>query len=161
MRHDQLGVGRQPEVRARAAMRSSSSSGWNRSVSTPGGTTVIGSVAPGGPLGLAGRRTPPPTTTWRARRSTWPSACLRARQPAGHGDLGAVEHDVVGQVERRADQPERDGRVEHDEVGAELGGQLVDAAHHRRVRQQHRLADPLDAVRLLGVERRGARGTGW
>ena len=80
---------------------------------------------------------------------------LRPRQAAGNGDLGAVQHDVVGQGERRSDEPERNGRVEHDEVGTEVGGQLVDAAHHQRVRQQHLLGHALDAVRLLGVECRG------
>ena len=86
---------------------------------------------------------------------------LRARQAAGHGDLGAVEHDVVGQPQRRADEPERHGRVEHDELGAELLGQRVDAAHHPRVGQQHRLPRPLDPEGLVGVERRRARRTGW
>ena len=98
---------------------------------------------------------------WRALRSTHAERLLATRQAAGHGDLGAVQHDVVGQGERGTDQTERHRRVEHDELGAELGGELVDAAHHQRVRQQHRLAGALDAERLRGVELRGARRTGW
>ena len=43
---DQLGVGRQPEARPRGAHARRRSSGRNRSVSTPGGTTVIGRVRP-------------------------------------------------------------------------------------------------------------------
>ena len=45
-----------------------------------------------------GRRTRPADTTWRARRSTLPSACLVPGKPARHRDLGAVQHDVVGQL---------------------------------------------------------------
>ncbi len=65
---------------------------------------------------------------------------LAARQPPRHGDLGAVQHDVVRQFERRPDQPERHGRIEHDQLGAELAGELVDASHHDRMREQHRFA---------------------
>ena len=65
---------------------------------------------------------------------------LGAGQAAGHGDLGAVQHDVVRQLERRPDQAERHGRVEHHQLGAEPPGELVHPPHHDRVRQQHRLA---------------------
>jgi hypothetical protein len=34
---------------------------------------------------------------------------LRAGQPARDGDLGAVQHHVVGQIQRRPDQAERHG----------------------------------------------------
>ena len=115
---------------------------------------MIGRSPPGGALGLAAGVRP------RRHHVAGPSQhgaerLARARQAAGHGDLGAVQHDVVGPGERRADEPERHGRVEHDEVGTEVGGELVDAPHHQRVRQQHRLGHALDAVRLLGVERVG------
>ncbi len=56
---------------------------------------------------------------------------------------------------RRSDgptRPERERRVEHDEVGADAGGHLVDAGHHPRVRQQRRLAHPLDVERLGAIE---------
>ena len=82
--------------------------------------------------------------TRRARRSTWASSGPAAGQAAGHGDLGAVEDHVVGQVQRRTDQAERQRRVEHDQLGAELGRHGLHAVDHERVGQQHRLPDPLD-----------------
>ena len=92
---------------------------------------------------------------WRARPSVYASACLVSREPAGHGDLGAVQHEVVRQLQRRTDQAERHRRVEHDQVGTEVAGEVVDLAHHPRVRQQKRFTGALDAERLVGVERRG------
>ena len=77
---------------------------------------------------------------------------LRARQATRHRDLGAVQHDVVRQLQRRPDESERHRRVEHDEVGADVGGQRVDPRHHRWVREQHRLTHPLHPERLGGVE---------
>ena len=75
-RHDQLGVVGQPERRGAAARRSSSSSGpepldvdarrHDRDRQRPARR----------PARPRGRRTRRPTTTWRARRSTLPSACL-------------------------------------------------------------------------------------
>jgi hypothetical protein len=72
-----------------------------------------------------------------------------------------VEHEVVRQLQRRADQAERHGRVEHDEVGAEVLGQVVDLLDHPRVRQQHRLTGAFDAVGLAGVELGRCPRTGW
>ena len=63
-----------------------------------------------------------------------------------------MQHHVVGQIERRADQAERDGGVDDDEAGADLGGEPVDASGHERVWQQNRFGDSLDPERLLGVE---------
>ena len=107
----------------------------------------------GGVLGLGGRIATGgddvacPTERVRQR-------LLAERETAGHGDLGAVQHEVVGKFERWPDESERDGGVEHDEVGAEVAGEFVDLAHHERVREQDRFAGPLDPVRLVGVERR-------
>ena len=50
---------------------------------------------------------------------------LAAGQPAGHGDLGAVEDHVVRQLQRRPDEAERQRGVEHDEVGAEVARQSI------------------------------------
>ena len=115
---DQLGVGRQAEVRRARPDRSSSSSGRKRSVSTPGGTTVIGSVAPGGALGLGGRVRRRPATMWRARAQHVAERLPVPGQPAGHGDLGAVQHHVVGQLRAtgrraRAARPGRARRGRH------------------------------------------------
>ena len=78
---------------------------------------------------------------------------LGAREAPRHGDLGAVEDDIVGQTERRTHQTERHRRVEHHEIGADGAGHGIDPAHHPRVRQQYRLAGAFDVERLQRVER--------
>ena len=91
------------------------------------------------------------------------------RQSARNGDLGPVQHHVVGQRQGRADEPEWQGRVEHHQVGADFTGHRVDPLHHPWVRQQHRLAGALDKKWLLGIELGGTRvgagehgkGLGW
>ena len=108
----------------------------------------------GGRIPAGGDDVPRPAQRVRER-------LLRQRESTGNGDLGTVEHEVVRQLERRPDQPERHGRIEHDEIGAEVVGEVVDPLDHPRVRQQHRLAGAFDAVRLAGVELVGARRTGW
>jgi hypothetical protein len=45
-----------------------------------------------------------------------------------------VQHDVVRQLQRRADDAEWDGWIEHHQVGTDLACHLVDPAHHPRVR---------------------------
>ncbi len=82
---------------------------------------------------------------------------LGSGEPTGHRDLGAVQHEVVRKLQRRPDQTERHGGVDHDEVGAEVLGQFVDLMNHPGMRKQHRLAGALDAVRLAGVELGRAR----
>ena len=67
-----------------------------------------------------------------------------------------MQDDVIRQPQRWADEPERDGGIEHDQFGADLGAQVVDAADHDRVRQEDGLGRALDAERLLGVEPLGA-----
>ena len=136
------------------------SSGWKRSTSTPGGTTVTGSGRPAARSASPAAYSPA-EMTWRARRSTLPSACLVPGSRPGTVTSAPCSTTSYGSSQRRADEPERHRRVEHDEVGADLAGQAVDAPHHPRVRQQHRLAGPLDAVRLGAVELRPRRRTGW
>ena len=65
---------------------------------------------------------------------------VRPWEPPGHGDLGAVEHDGVGPSQARTEQTDRQRRVEHDAVGADLVGQRLDPAGERPGGQQHRLA---------------------
>jgi hypothetical protein len=77
---------------------------------------------------------------------------LGERQPAGHRDLGAVQYEPVRQLQRRADQSERHGRVEDHEVGPDILGQVVDLLDHPRMREQHWLTRALDAVGLAGIE---------
>ena len=115
---------RRPAARsaARAAARSSSSSGRKRSVSTPGGTSTLGSGRPGGALALgqrvaAGRDHQAGASEHVAQHE------VRAGQAAGHGDLGAVEHDGV-RVARAGARPGRragPGRAPRS-VGADLVG---------------------------------------
>ena len=81
---------------------------------------------------------------------------LGAGDASRDSDLGTVQHDVVGQLQRRPDEAQRDGGVEYDQVCADFAGELVDAPDHPGVRQQHRLAGPLDPVGLGAVEPRRA-----
>ena len=78
------------------------------------------------------------------------------RQPAGHGDLRAVQDHPVRVPQRRANQSDRQCRVEQDEIGAYLVGERVDAPRDPRLGQQHRLARAHDAERLLAIEIVGA-----
>ena len=80
---------------------------------------------------------------------------VRSRQPAGHGDLGAVQHDGVRTSEPGPDQPDRQRGVEHHPARAHLVGQRVDPPDERRRGQQDLLAGAHHPVRLLGVPRRG------
>ena len=91
---------------------------------------------------------------WRARPSVYASACLLSGSRPGTVTSAPCNTRSYGSSQRRTDQTERHRGVEHDEIGAEVAGEVVDLAHHERVRQQHRLAGALDAERLLGVERR-------
>ena len=159
-RHDQLAVGGQAELAPGGDAARRRPSGRKRSTSTPGGTIGDGQLAPGRALGLGGR-VPAGGDDVAGAAQHVAERLLAPRQPARHGDLGAVQHDVVRQLQRRPDQPERHRRVEHDELGADLAGEVVDAPHHQRVRQQHRLARPLDAERLLRRRTRRPRGRGW
>ena len=59
------------------------------------------------------------------------------RKAAGDRDLGTMEHDRVGKAglrQRRADQPERNGRIEHDERRARRLGEREHLSGHRRGR---------------------------
>ena len=80
---------------------------------------------------------------------------LAGRNATRHRDLGTMQHNVVRQLERRANKANRKRRVEHHKIGADLAGHVVNASHHERVRQEHRLAHTIDAKRLLRVEGRG------
>ena len=81
---------------------------------------------------------------------------LGSGETTWHGDLGAVQHQPIRQVERRTDEPERHRWVEHHEVGADVLGQIVDLLDHPRVRQQHRFACAFDPIGLAGIELGGA-----
>ena len=138
------------------------SSGWKRSMSTPGRHDRDRQRAAGRALGLGGRVAAGGDRCGGRCAARAPSACLLTGQPAGHGDLGAVQHDVVRQLAAtgrpaRAAPP---GRARSRSAPTSRGHR-VDAAHHPRVRQQHRLAGALDVERLRGVELGRAARTGW
>ena len=113
-------------------------------------------LAPGGMFTL-GRRIPAGGDDLAGATQRVGECLLGSGEPPGHRDLGAVQHEVVGKLQRRPDQAERDGGVDDDEVGAEVLGQFVDLMDHPRVREQHGLAGPFDAVGLAGVELGRAR----
>ena len=79
------------------AARSSSSSGWNRSTSTPGGTTVIGNERPAARSASLAAYSPADDDVAGPAEHCG-ERLFRARQPARHGDLGPVQHDVVRQL---------------------------------------------------------------
>ena len=81
-----------------------------------------------------------------------------AGQPARHRDLGTVrDHDVRSSAQPRADQPEREHRIDEDHVGPYLAGQRVGPARHRARRPQHGALHALDAEGEAGVELRRVR----
>ena len=80
---------------------------------------------PGGVLGL-GRRIPTGGDDVAGAAQHMAERLLRTGDPARDRHLGAVQHDVVRQRERRPDQPERDRRVEHDELGPDPARHGVD-----------------------------------
>ena len=86
---------------------------------------------------------------------------VRAGQPAGHRDLGAVEHDGVRVPEPWADQTDRQGGIEHHQRRADLVGQVVDAAGERRRREEHLLLGPHDPVGLRRIPGRVALVRAW
>jgi hypothetical protein len=83
----------------------------------------------------------------------------KTRQSGRHRHLGAVEDDRVRQAQSGADEADRQDGVEHDERGADLGGEPVDRPPDRRSRQQHRHVEPLDPASGVAIERR-ALGVG-
>ena len=94
----------------------------------------------------AARAAPPPPGSCPRRRRARAAQHVRQRgpragEPARHGDLGAVEDDAVGDVEARAEQPERQGGVEQDEVDLVV----ADARAHRG--QRGRRGEEEDATR--------------
>jgi hypothetical protein len=125
-------------------------------------------LAAGGVLGLGGRVAAGGDDVASTAQHV-AERLLAERQTARHGDLGAVQHDVVRQAQRRSDHAQRHRRVEHHQVGADLLRQRVDPLDHPRVRQQDRLAGAFDVERLCGVELGGAlvgagehgEGVGW
>ena len=66
-----------------------------------------------------------------------------------------MEDKVVGQIQRRPNQSERDRRIEHHEVCPEIVCEVVDAFHHPRMRQQHRFTRAFNAIWLVCIERCG------
>ena len=134
------------------------SSGTNRSTSTPGGTTTVGSACAGRPLAPrrpgSGRPRPPA----RRRAARGPAAGAGPGSRPGIVDLGAVEHDAVGPRQARADArpgaaPGRAARAGRRPRSASA----VDLADQPGVGSSTRRRRPLDAERLLGVPGRGAR----
>ena len=145
----------QPEPGPRRALARSASSGRKRSASTPGGTSDAGQRPAGGPLAPrpAGSHRPRPRGT--APRSTWRRTRLGAGQPAGDGDLGAVQHDGVRCRSRGPTSPS--GRA---------GSSTTRSAPTSSARSSMRRASdgvgsrtdsarPLDPEGLLGVPGRG------
>ena len=125
--------------RRRVAARCSASKGRNRPTSTPGGTSInSGSrLGPADSRHCLGRRVGAGgDDPDRAGQDAGQEPAGR-RQPAGHGDLGAMKDDGIRQAEAGPDQPERQRRVEHDERGAGVGGFLADPPDERRRREQH------------------------
>ncbi len=125
--------------------------GTKRSPSTPGGMRT---PASGRPTALSASRAGyvPAATTAAAPRSTRRASPRLPGDSRVAGDLAAVGDDDVrrrGQV--RADQPDRQHRIEEDHVGARPRAR---ARRSRRVmarrRQQHLLARSLDCGRPGG-----------
>ena len=92
----------------------------------------------GGPLAFRQRVATGRDDESRAEQHA-PQGQGRAGDAARHRDLGAVEHEPVGMAQVPAEQAERQSRVEHHQLSADLVGQLVDPATERRVRQKDRV----------------------
>ncbi len=77
-------------------------------------------------------------------------------QPARDRHLGPVHDDAVGHREPRADQPERPGRVEQDDLGPVAGDRRFDlAARPAGGQEEGARGHPLDHDVEVGVEGRG------
>ena len=117
---------------------------------------------PGGPLGL-GRRVAAGGD--HERGAAQHPAEQRGASPGsrpGTVTSAPCSDDAVGPLERRPEQPERQGRVEQHELGVDLGGQPVDPAPQRRAWA----AAPRWRVRstrngCAGVPGRGAGVRAW
>ena len=76
---------------------------------------------------------------------------LGNRQPPGHGHLGPVQDHAVGQAQRRPNEPEGQGRVDHHGLRPRPLGQLPDLVGEMGLGQQHGLARPDHSEGLLAV----------
>ena len=134
--------------------------GWNRSMSTPGGTIDAAQRSPGRAHRCPRPDTSPAATTPAAPRNTRRASGRLPRNAPVAGDLGAVRDDDVRRgLQLRTEQPERDHRIEEDDVGAHFARERVDAPRERGRRQQHPLSRALDAERLLARPTRPRRRT--
>ena len=140
----------------RAASRSASVSGRNRSASTPQRHDRDRQLAPGGLLGL-GRRVPAggddvAGAPERVRRAP---ACSAG---AGPGTVTSAPCSTrsYGSCSDGPIRPSGTAGSSTTRSAPKSRARSLTCAHHPRVRQQHRLAGALDPERLLGVERRGA-----
>ena len=96
-------------------------------MSTPGGTWTDRELPTGRPLrlrrgvGAGGDDDPGPPQDPAQQQ-------VRGGQATGDRDLGPVKDHAVGPSQVRAEEADRERRVEHHEVGAGLLGQGVDPA---------------------------------
>ena len=72
-------------------------------------------------------------------------------QPGGQRDLGSVHDNCVRKRQAAGEQPERERRIEHHQLGSGLGGRRLDAAQERRRGEQHAPGTPHREL-LRGVE---------
>ncbi len=90
-----------------------------------------------------------------APRNTWASAARGPGHPAGHGDFSAVQDHPVGHSEARAEQTEREGGVEQDQIDVVLGDATAHVGHGARRREvEDRLGYALDVDAALRSARR-------
>ena len=92
----------------------------------------------------------------RAPRSTWASTLRVPETRPGTVISAPCSTTRVRVVESGPEEAERQGRVEDDELGADLVGERVDLATQDGVRQQHRLLAAHDPEGLLGIPGGGA-----
>ena len=85
-----------------------------------------------------------------------PEQLFRTGDAARECHFGTVQHEVVRQVEERADSTKRQGGIQHDDVSTEALRKAIDPPHCHRVREQPRLPDAVYLERLRRIPFLGA-----
>ena len=143
---------------------SSASSGRKRSPSTPGGIDDARAARrPATRARLRAPGTPPAATTAAAPRSTRraerAASRAAARAPVISAPCATTTYGAA--VQARADEPERQHRIEEDHVGADLARERVDVARRRvGVGSSTRSRDALDRGTPAARPTRAAPGNG-